>query len=103
MTQPHPRDVRSQREGQAKCRLAEIVQYQCEQELTRAGTPQYHCWPITRIFRICGGRPAVEMTRFAHVDVDTGEVSVPPEASQVLPKGKPWRDIVRYETTPDDA
>ncbi|KAI0937526.1 hypothetical protein AcW1_001617 [Taiwanofungus camphoratus] len=89
--------------AQSKCRLAEIVQYKCEAEVTSAGEPQFHCWPIPRIFRICPGRPAVEMTRFVDVDMNTGEISVPPESSQTLPKGKPWRDVVRYENTPSET
>ncbi|PCH44964.1 hypothetical protein WOLCODRAFT_77530 [Wolfiporia cocos MD-104 SS10] len=82
---------------QAKCRLAEIVQYRCDAEQTQRGEPQFHCWPIPRIFRICPGRPAVEMTRFIDVDMSTGEISIPPESSQTLPKGKPWRDVMRND------
>lgn len=64
----------------------------------------------------CPGRPAVEITRQVNVDIKTGEVEIPPEVqyafsllvkhklilfcygshSQFLPKGKPWRDVVRY-------
>ncbi|GBE87532.1 hypothetical protein BKA93DRAFT_824488 [Sparassis latifolia] len=87
---PHP-------SPQGSCRLAELVQYKCELEVSNVGVSQYHCWPIMRIFRICPGRPAVELTRFAEVNADTGEISAPPESSAKLPKGKPWRDIVHNE------
>ncbi|EPS97974.1 hypothetical protein FOMPIDRAFT_1127382 [Fomitopsis schrenkii] len=80
----------------SKCRLAEIVQYKCDLDVGEQGEPQVHCWPVPRIFRICAGRPAVELTRFVHMDLNTGEVTLPPETSQQLPKGKPWRDVIRY-------
>ncbi|KAF9812425.1 hypothetical protein IEO21_06228 [Rhodonia placenta] len=82
---------------QTKCRLAEIVQYKCDVEQNNQGQPQLHCWPVPRIFRICPGRPAVEMTRYVDVDTQSGEISIPAEASQTLPKGKPWRDVRCYE------
>lgn len=56
------------------------------------------------------------MTRSVSIDIKTGEVDVPPESryfslcysynltiharvnySLKLPKGKPWRDVIRYE------
>ncbi|KAH9835142.1 uncharacterized protein C8Q71DRAFT_710295 [Rhodofomes roseus] len=81
----------------SKCRLAEIVQYKCDIEVGKRSEPQVHCWPVPRIFRICPGRPAVELTRFVEMDMSTGEISLPSDASQQLPKGKPWRDIARYD------
>ncbi|KAH9933908.1 uncharacterized protein B0H18DRAFT_870421 [Fomitopsis serialis] len=85
----------------SKCRLAEIVQYKCDIEVGKRGEPQVHCWPVPRIFRICPGRPAVELTRFVEMNMSTGEVHLPPEARYAclpkLPKGKPWRDIVHYD------
>jgi len=83
--------------GHGKCRIAEFVQYRCDVEKGAYGQPQFHCWPVPRIFRICPGRPAVEITRFVDVDMHTGEISIPPESSQALPKGKAWRDVHRYE------
>ncbi|KAI0372106.1 hypothetical protein BV20DRAFT_964836 [Pilatotrama ljubarskyi] len=80
-----------------KCRLAEIVQFKCEPGEQLNVPPQWHCLPVIRIFRICQNRPAVELTRFIDMNVETGAVHVPPQSSQVLPKAKPWRDIVRYE------
>ncbi|KAI1798065.1 hypothetical protein LXA43DRAFT_876313 [Ganoderma leucocontextum] len=82
-----------------QCRLAEIVQYRCDAERADGGRAQMHCLPVPRIFRICRNRPAVEMTRFVDVDLETGAIHIPAQASQVLPKGKPWRDVVRYEDT----
>ncbi|EIW55468.1 uncharacterized protein TRAVEDRAFT_130257 [Trametes versicolor FP-101664 SS1] len=80
-----------------KCRLAEIVQFKCEPGLQADGPPQWHCLPVIRIFRICQDRPAVELTKFVDMNVETGAVQVPPQSSQVLPKAKLWRDITRYE------
>ncbi|KZT10386.1 uncharacterized protein LAESUDRAFT_693990 [Laetiporus sulphureus 93-53] len=91
------RGVKLTPQTQRKCRLAEIVQYKCDVEMGHQGQPQFHCWPVPRIFRICPGRPAVEMTRFVKVDMSTGEISVPPESSQTLPEGKPWRDVKCYD------
>ncbi|KAI0777282.1 hypothetical protein BD413DRAFT_467936 [Trametes elegans] len=79
-----------------KCRLAELVQYKCEPEQL-SGTLRWHCLPIVRIFRICQNRPAVELTRYVDINVETGAVQVPAQSSKVMPKGKPWRDVVRYE------
>ncbi|KAI0067453.1 hypothetical protein BV25DRAFT_1819797 [Artomyces pyxidatus] len=76
---------------QQRCRIAEIVQYSCEN--TEAG--QLHCFPIPRIFRMCPGRPAVEITRFVNIDLETGAVEIPP-ADQALPKAKVWRDVVTF-------
>ncbi|EIN08794.1 hypothetical protein PUNSTDRAFT_52272 [Punctularia strigosozonata HHB-11173 SS5] len=84
-------------EQKAPCRIFEILQYNCEPEGTG-----YHCFPISRIFRICDGRPAIEITRFVDVDVKTGAVELPSDPSQILPKGRPWRDVVRYNTKTSD-
>ncbi|EPQ53445.1 hypothetical protein GLOTRDRAFT_78441 [Gloeophyllum trabeum ATCC 11539] len=80
-----------------KCRLAELVQYTCNIDTIDEGVPRLHCYPILRIFRMCPNRPAVEITKLVNFDPATGKVEIPPEASQVLPKGKPWRDVARYE------
>ncbi|KAH7924704.1 hypothetical protein BV22DRAFT_490915 [Leucogyrophana mollusca] len=80
-----------------RCRLLEIVQHTCELEELPTGEVRPRCFPIPRIFRICPGRPAVEVTKLLRIDLKTGEVEIPDESSQVLPKGKPWRDIQRYD------
>ncbi|CAL1709059.1 unnamed protein product [Somion occarium] len=80
-----------------KCRLAEIIQYSCDEEIVR-GNYTYHCWPIVRIFRLCPGRPAVELTRFVNVESSTGAIEVPSTSSEMLPKGKPWRDVVHHNS-----
>ncbi|KAA1473057.1 hypothetical protein DENSPDRAFT_779499 [Dentipellis sp. KUC8613] len=81
----------------SKCQLVELLHYSCELRQEADGSRQFHCFPIPRILRICPGRPAVEITRFVNIDMTTGEVEIPPEASQVLPKGKVWRDVTRYK------
>ncbi|KAI0070761.1 hypothetical protein K474DRAFT_1607774 [Panus rudis PR-1116 ss-1] len=78
-----------------ECRIAEILQYSCDEEEVTSGTPRFHCWPLIRIFRICPGRPAVELTRLVNVNSSTGAIELPSPSSQQLPKGKPWRDIKR--------
>ncbi|KAH8097040.1 hypothetical protein BXZ70DRAFT_307049 [Cristinia sonorae] len=78
------------------CRIAEIVQFSCQQERTPDGVEKFVCSPIPRIFRICPGRPAVELTRYVSIDPLTGHVEIPSSTSHQLPKGKPWRDIVHY-------
>ncbi|KZT22725.1 hypothetical protein NEOLEDRAFT_1137499 [Neolentinus lepideus HHB14362 ss-1] len=88
-----------------KCRIAELMQYTCSQERTAHGESRLHCYPILRIFRMCPNRPAVEITKLVNFDSVTGKVEIPAEASQILPKGKPWRDVTRYkndEDTPAD-
>jgi len=84
-----------------KCRIAEIMQYDCDVEQDVAGRAQVHCWPVPRIFRICPGRPAVEITRYVNTNALTGLVKPSPELSQFLPKGKPWRDVKRFEVESD--
>ncbi|KXN84117.1 hypothetical protein AN958_00442 [Leucoagaricus sp. SymC.cos] len=64
------------------CRIAEIVQYSCNVERDANGNPQTHCFPIPRIFKLCRGRPAVEITKLVDIDLATGEVIIPPDASR---------------------
>ncbi|KAG2106862.1 hypothetical protein BD769DRAFT_140130 [Suillus cothurnatus] len=80
-----------------KCRLLEIVQYTCEPEELSSGEVRPRCFPIPRIFRICPDRPAVEITKLIKIDLKTGEIEMPDESSALLPKGKHWRDIRRYD------
>ncbi|KAF9456870.1 hypothetical protein BDZ94DRAFT_1176770 [Collybia nuda] len=79
------------------CQIAEIVQYTCEIE-SNGGM---NCFPIPRIFRLCSGRPAVEITRLVNIDMETGEVEVPADPSKIIVKGKAWRDVTRYDTKSD--
>ncbi|OAX40825.1 hypothetical protein K503DRAFT_736845 [Rhizopogon vinicolor AM-OR11-026] len=76
-----------------KCRLLEIVQYTCEPEELPSGEVRPRCFPLPRIFRICPGRPAVEITKLLKIDLKTGEIEIPDESSAVLPRAKHWRDI----------
>ncbi|KAH7910348.1 hypothetical protein BJ138DRAFT_117082 [Hygrophoropsis aurantiaca] len=80
--------------------LLEIVQYTCESEELPTGEVRPRCFPIPRIFRIYPGKPAVEVTKLLRIDLKTGEVELPDEFSEVLPKGKCWRDISRYNIDP---
>jgi len=80
------------------CSIAEILQYDCPIQTNEKGQLRYTCYPIPRIFRICQGRPAVEITKLVNIDMATGEVDVSNESSQKLPKVKPWRDVLRNAT-----
>ncbi|KAJ7336440.1 hypothetical protein B0H14DRAFT_2933778 [Mycena olivaceomarginata] len=82
-------------EGQ--CRIAEIMQYSCVPK-----NATVHCVPIPRLFRICPGRPAVEVTRVLNVDLTTGYVEMPRHLEQKLPEGKAWADVIRYDTSSED-
>ncbi|KIK02888.1 hypothetical protein K443DRAFT_131663 [Laccaria amethystina LaAM-08-1] len=79
-----------------RCRIAEIVQYTCGLEINSEGKPQLHCFPIPRLFRMCRGRPSVEITTLIKIDMASGEVEIPPESSQLSIRGQAWRDVTRY-------
>jgi len=67
-----------------KCQIAEILQYACEIENASGGSPpEIHCYPIPRIFRLCPGRPAIEITRYVDTDPKTGELEISAEAKQI--------------------
>ncbi|EGO03535.1 hypothetical protein SERLA73DRAFT_119233 [Serpula lacrymans var. lacrymans S7.3] len=85
-----------------KCRIAEMIQYTCELEETDGGM-RPHCYPLLRIFRMCPDRPACEITKFTNINTNTGEVEIPGETSELLPKAKPWRDVYRYQDPLDKS
>ncbi|KAK7451075.1 hypothetical protein VKT23_012751 [Stygiomarasmius scandens] len=66
----------------------------------RRGTPFIHCFPISRLFRMCPGLPAVEITKTVYVN-DDGEITLPKDLDAILPRGKAWRDVVRNEPSED--
>ncbi|KAG7091973.1 hypothetical protein E1B28_008362 [Marasmius oreades] len=82
-------------EPETKCYVSEIMQYSCDLAMSQGGKPLIRCFPISRLFRICQGIPAVEITRVADVD-DKGMVRIPQDVSAALPTGKPWREVTRY-------
>ncbi|KAF8526548.1 hypothetical protein BU17DRAFT_40413 [Hysterangium stoloniferum] len=79
-------------EGQ-ECRLYELEQFICDYDET-LNEGRVKCYPIPRIFRLCPGRPAVEITALVEIDAKTGELTVPERLSEKLPRGKPWREII---------
>ncbi|KAJ7151074.1 hypothetical protein C8R46DRAFT_1123177 [Mycena filopes] len=81
------------------CRIAEITQYSCEPTKDRFGRVVVHCVPIPRLFRICPNRPAVEVTRSLNIDLATGFVEMPRALGENLPRGKPWRDVIKIGDT----
>ncbi|KIK70086.1 hypothetical protein GYMLUDRAFT_34549 [Collybiopsis luxurians FD-317 M1] len=77
-----------------RCPIAEIVQYSCELELARTDGPVIRCFPLSRLFKMCPGRPAVEMTNTLNVD-ENGIVENATDINQ--PRGKLWQKVIRYE------
>ncbi|KAI0251912.1 hypothetical protein BJV78DRAFT_1125649, partial [Lactifluus subvellereus] len=75
--------------------IAEILQFSCEIKPTGDRSQQFHCFPVPRFFRLCRGQPAVEVTRIVKMDPSTGEVNIPRDFVQQLPKAKQWRDVIR--------
>ncbi|ESK88085.1 hypothetical protein Moror_10733 [Moniliophthora roreri MCA 2997] len=69
----------SKSELHSKCRISEIMQYSCDAEASPEGKPTIRCFPISRLFRICEGRPAAEITRMVDVG-DDGVVNFPGDA-----------------------
>ncbi|KAI0032595.1 hypothetical protein K488DRAFT_36265, partial [Vararia minispora EC-137] len=76
-----------------KCRVFEILQYTCPPGEDEQGRPRFNCYPVPRIFRICEGRGAVEITRVVNLDTGSGEVDIPNDAENRLPRAKAWTDV----------
>jgi len=91
--------IMSEHSEESKCQLAEIVQYTCDFDPKSPSVVT--CYPIPRIFRMsvhirsrlssltktvprCPGRPAVEITSLAEVNVNTGEIEVPSESRYIF-------------------
>ncbi|KAK0204033.1 hypothetical protein DFS33DRAFT_855267 [Desarmillaria ectypa] len=77
---------------QKGCQIAEIVQYTCKSSRNKWGRPAVDCSPIVRLFRICAGGPAIEITRVVTIS-DQGELIIPSNIDKILPKGKPFSEI----------
>lgn len=86
---PHPPE---EQDSADECPLVEVLQHTCAFEQVD-GVQRYVCYPIPRIFRVyvrlemivvsdspavfrCKGKPAVELTKFVHVDMNTGQVEL---------------------------
>ncbi|KAF8316636.1 hypothetical protein DL93DRAFT_2134979 [Clavulina sp. PMI_390] len=74
------------------CQLIELMQYDCTRPDQNGKTV---CFPLPHIFRICPNQPATELTAFTEVDSETGALTVSPEYRDIIPKTKPWRDVMR--------
>ncbi|KAF8156712.1 hypothetical protein B0H34DRAFT_750515 [Crassisporium funariophilum] len=86
----------------SKCRIAEILQYSCELKTeSHSGRQISQCFPITRLFKMCPGLSAVEITKLVNIDMATGEVEIPANISQNSIRARPWKEIVRYEQNDD--
>ncbi|KAH9040521.1 hypothetical protein EDB84DRAFT_1267445 [Lactarius hengduanensis] len=79
------------------CQIAELLQFSCQIQLSDRGHQQFHCFPIPRLFRLCQGEPAIEITRVASTDPSTGKVNITGDVVQQLPKAKKWKDVVRKQ------
>ncbi|KAI9511669.1 hypothetical protein F5148DRAFT_974863 [Russula earlei] len=82
-------------ESRQECQIAEILQFSCEVQPKGRGFQQIHCFPVPRLLMLCQGHPAVEITRVVKMDPATGEVNVPPDILQRLPKAKEWKHATR--------
>ncbi|SNX83554.1 uncharacterized protein MEPE_02261 [Melanopsichium pennsylvanicum] len=69
------------------CRLAELTQYHCDLHKNRVV-----CQPIDRIFRICKGRPAVEVSHIVEFD-ESGKPHLPPHLSEAMPPSSHWHEL----------
>ncbi|SOV08982.1 putative protein [Ustilago sp. UG-2017a] len=69
------------------CRLAELTQHYCDFHMNRAV-----CHPIDRIFRICKGRPAVEVSHIVEFD-EQGKPYLPPHLSEAMPPSSHWHEL----------
>ncbi|KAH9996203.1 hypothetical protein BJV77DRAFT_942296 [Russula vinacea] len=85
-------------ESSQECQIAEILQFSCEIQARRNEHKRFHCFPIPRLFMLCQGQSAVEITRGVKMDPSTGEVNVPQDVCQRLPKAKQWKDIIRTQS-----
>ncbi|KAJ3799289.1 hypothetical protein GGU11DRAFT_514916 [Lentinula aff. detonsa] len=76
-----------------KCRIAEIIQYTCELEQSQTEGHVIRCFPLSRLFKICPGRPGIELTKVLNVD-EGGVVELPDNIKQ--PIGKLWHEVIRH-------
>ncbi|CBQ71042.1 conserved hypothetical protein [Sporisorium reilianum SRZ2] len=69
------------------CRLAELTQYHCDLHTNRVV-----CQPIDRIFRLCKGRPAVEVSHIVEFD-EAGKPYLPDHLSEAMPPSSHWHEL----------
>ncbi|KAH9968212.1 hypothetical protein BC827DRAFT_483610 [Russula dissimulans] len=82
-------------ESRRECQIAEILQFSCKIQPRGHGIQQFHCFPVPRLLILCQGQPAVEITRVVDIEPSTGEINVPQDIPQRLPKAKEWKDVIR--------
>ncbi|KAN0127227.1 hypothetical protein V8E53_014947 [Lactarius tabidus] len=82
---------------ECRCQIAEILQFSCQIQISDYGHQQFHCFPVPRIFKLCQGEPAIEITRVVSTDPSTGKVYINNDVVQQLPKAKKWKDVVRQQ------
>ncbi|PWZ01578.1 hypothetical protein BCV70DRAFT_149832, partial [Testicularia cyperi] len=70
------------------CKLAELVQYHCELR----SKSRLVCQPLDRIFRICPGRPAVEVTHIVEFD-EHGKPYLPRHLEEAMPPSQHWHEL----------
>ncbi|SPO40418.1 uncharacterized protein PSFLO_05900 [Pseudozyma flocculosa] len=69
------------------CRLSEMVQYHCRKRPNRIV-----CTPLDRVFRMCPGRPAVEVTHLVEFD-QNGTPFLPDEFAEAMPPSQHWHEL----------
>ncbi|KAF8908428.1 hypothetical protein CPB85DRAFT_1436053 [Mucidula mucida] len=84
--------------GKPDCEIQELVQFACHPSKSAPG--QIDCSPVVRFFRICVGRPAVEITKFVSI-TDDGGVTVPRNIDVLIPKARSFSEIAKHETNTD--
>ncbi|KAE8223007.1 hypothetical protein CF319_g3898 [Tilletia indica] len=67
------------------CVLREITQYDCDIRVNKG----IRCFPARRIFRICEGRPAVEVTHVVEWDSNDKPI-LKPEFQTAMPPSSHW-------------
>ncbi|PPQ92128.1 hypothetical protein CVT25_007959 [Psilocybe cyanescens] len=77
------------------CVIAEILQHTCLVKTAYDGTISYHCFPIPRILKLCPGQPAVELTKFINIEMQSGEIDIPPNLSASSIKARSWKEVIR--------
>ncbi|KAL9937636.1 hypothetical protein V8E36_003181 [Tilletia maclaganii] len=77
---------KSAKKQSKRCTLKEIVQYDCE--INSAGRTQ--CFAVRRIFQLCEGRPALEVTHVVDFD-EQGEAKLKPGYEKLRPPASKWK------------
>ncbi|PVG03388.1 hypothetical protein CPB86DRAFT_695707 [Serendipita vermifera] len=74
------------------CQLQQFTMFDCDREVFETrGTVK--CYPVPRIFRVCKGYPAIEVTSLLHYKDPSGEPVLPADYLKHLPRGDLWDNL----------